>query len=509
MRPARRLVRGLLTAMLTLAVAHPGRSAPAAADAAVPAKVREPAVAGIFYPRDPGALSRMVDAFLSDARAQPVGEIRALICPHAGYPYSGPVAAYAYRLLEGRHYDTVIVMGPSHYADLRGASVADAAFYRTPLGDVPVSGKARRLAEIAPFSLEPKCAVERPDWWPESSRTAPAVETAETWEHSVEVEVPFLQRTLGRFEMVPVICGSVDPARVAAALAQVLDGRTLIVASSDLSHYYPYNQARELDRSCVDAICRLDLASMEQQQACGRIPILALMHLAKERGWIPRLLDWRNSGDTAGDKARVVGYAAIAFYEPFGRHIDGEDRRALLGIARKSLRQAAGAGAAPGAVAAAPPGPAASESRGCFVTLTERGNLRGCIGNLEAHGPLSEGVAENARAAALDDSRFSPVVAREVDSIRIEVSVLSGMQRLWFSSPEDLLQKLQPGVDGVFLQMGDRGATYLPQVWEQLPDKAAFLDSLARKAGCDPSQWRKPGTAVFVYEVESFKEPGD
>jgi AmmeMemoRadiSam system protein B/AmmeMemoRadiSam system protein A len=494
----------LLAALCALAGLCANPPALASGDAAAAANVREPAVAGLFYPKDPAELSRTIDACLAAARDQPVGELKALVCPHAGYPYSGPVAAYAYKLLAGRHYDTVVVMGPSHYAELRAASVPDARLYRTPLGDVPISGKARRLALSGPFALEPRCPVQRPDWWIQSSRPPPARETAETWEHSVEVEIPFLQRTLGRFELVPVVCGDVDPARAARALAPILDERTLIVASSDLSHYYSYEEARKLDRDCVDAICRLDIDAMESQQACGRIPILVLMHVAKERGWKARLLDCRNSGDTAGDKSRVVGYAAIAFYAPFGRHLGADERRSLLRIARDSLREAATTGRLPAATRS---GPGLAEPRGCFVTLTAHGALRGCIGNLTSQGPLAGAVAENARSAALSDPRFRPVSAGEVDGLRIEISVLSEPQRLWFSSPDDLLQKLQPGVDGVVLRIGDRGATYLPQVWEQLPDKKAFLDSLAEKAGCDPSDWRKPGAAVFLYEVESFKEP--
>jgi AmmeMemoRadiSam system protein A len=395
-------------------------------------------------------------------------------------------------------------MGPSHYAFLRGGSVTDAGLYRTPLGDVPVSEKAGRLAALRPFALEPGCTVQRPEWWRESSRSLPDRETADTWEHSVEVEIPFLQRTLGRFQLVPVVCGDMDTAPAAKALETILDDRTLIIASSDLSHYFPYAQARKLDRSCVDAICRLDLAAMEEQQACGRIPIMILMRVARDRGWKARLLDMRSSGDTSGDKARVVGYAAIAFYAPSGQSLGTDARRQLLGIARSALRESVATGRRP-----QPPFARGlpAEETGCFVTLTRNGELRGCIGNLEAEGPLYRAVAENARSAALSDSRFAPVTAREVDKLKIEISVLSKPQPLWFSSPDDLLLKLRPGVDGVVLQIGEHVATYLPQVWDELPDKAAFMDSLAQKAGCDQEDWRKPGARVSLYEDETFGEP--
>jgi AmmeMemoRadiSam system protein B/AmmeMemoRadiSam system protein A len=479
----------------------------ASADAAQAARIREPAVAGQFYPSDPGELAGQIDAYLAQAEAQPVGELKALICPHAGYVYSGPVAAYAYKLLVGRHYDTVVVMGPSHYAYMRACALPDATEYRTPLGDVPISPKAALLARSRPFALDPPCEVQRPGWANMVQRVVRGPDTAETWEHSVEVEVPFLQKTLKSFALVPVVCGDVDPAAAARALAPIVDDRTLVVASSDLSHYYAYDEARRLDHDCVSAICSLDLRSMENQQACGKIPILILMNLARERGWKVRLLDCRNSGDTSGDLTRgVVGYAAIAFYAPFGELLGSAQRQSLLRIARQSLRESVATGRIPGE---APAEPGLAAPRGCFVTLTHNGALRGCIGNLAAQGPLYQAVAENARNAALDDPRFERVSPREVDGLRIEVSVLSEAQRLSFSSPDDLLLKLQPGVDGVILRIGGRMATYLPQVWEQLPDKVRFMDSLAEKAGCEASDWRKPGTTVYLYEVESFKEPGD
>jgi AmmeMemoRadiSam system protein B/AmmeMemoRadiSam system protein A len=492
------------TLSLVCALVLPRANA-AEAPAAAP-KVREPAVAGLFYPRDPAALSQMIEACLAAARVEPLpGELKALVCPHAGYPYSGPVAAYAYRLLAGHTYETVVVMGPSHYAELRAASVTDAAVYRTPLGDVPVSAKARQLAALRPFALEPRCAVQRPDWWRQASHPAPDIDTAETWEHSVEVQIPFLQKTLAGFQLVPVVFGDVDPAKAAQALLPILDDRTLLIASSDLSHFYSYDRARKLDQRCVDAICRLDIDTMESQEACGRIPILTLMEVARLKGWKARLLDCRNSGDTAGDKSNVVGYAAIAFYAPPAGQFTAADRHYLLDLARRTVREAAATGKLP-EVSADGLAPKFTAPKACFVTLTRRGDLRGCIGNLEPGGPLYQAIVENARSAALRDSRFEPVTPREVDQLEIEISVLTEPQPLFFSSSADLLRKLQPGVDGVVLQIGRHSATFLPQVWEQLPDKVDFLNHLAEKAGCASTAWRQPGTSVFIYHVECFKE---
>ncbi len=486
-------------------------------------KVREPAVAGLFYPKDPAELSREIDADLAAARPEaPPGELKALICPHAGYRYSGPVAAFAYKLLAGRSYDTVIVMGPSHYASVHAAAVPDAEVYRTALGDVPISGLARKLAQLRPFALEPFCLVQRPDWWQQASRAAPDEDKADTWEHSVEVQVPFLQRTLKSFQLVPVVFGEVAPAAAAQALLRVLDDRTLIVASSDLSHYDTYTNAQKRDHRCIEAICRLDPDAVGDEDACGHDPIRTLLYVAKQKGWQARLLDYRNSGDTTGEKSRgVVGYAAIAFYAPAGSPVMAPaaapiaapaagqfteaDRRYLLDLARRTLREAAASGNVP-EVQATSLASKFTEAKGCFVTLTERGELRGCIGYIFPNGPLYRAVIENARNAALRDPRFSPVTLREVDRIEIEVSVLTEPQPLAFSSPEDLLKKLQPHVDGVVLQIGSRGATYLPQVWDQIPDQVEFLNNLAEKAGCESNAWRGPDTKVLIYHVEAFKE---
>lgn len=501
-----RLVRWILFPTLALQCLVRAPAAGEPAGSPVVARIREPAVAGLFYPRDPLELSRAVDACLAGSRSVPIdGELKALICPHAGYAFSGIVAGSAYRLLVGRTFDTVVVLGPAHYAYLRGASVTDATSFRTPLGDVPISAKSAALAQISPFALEPRCAVQRPEWWPQSSRAPPAVDTADTWEHSVEVEIPFLQRTLKNFQLLSAVMGDLDPAAAAVALGRVVDDRTLIVVSSDLSHYYPYAKARELDERCVRAICALDVGAMENQEACGRIPILALLHLARERGWRAGVLDQRNSGDTAGDKSRVVGYAAIAFYVPAPPAFSTADRRYLLRLARRTVQSVVAGGDLP----RVPPetlAPRFTAPLGCFVTLTKQGDLRGCVGCLVARVPLVQALMENARNAALSDSRFPPVSPGEVGQLAIEISVLTPPQPLAFASPAELLQELKPHEDGVVLQIGERSATYLPQVWDQLPDKVDFLDHLAEKAGCSRSDWRRPGTTVLVYHVEAFSE---
>jgi AmmeMemoRadiSam system protein B len=259
--------------------------------------VREPVVAGAFYPGDANELKATVDALLAKAAVPDVKGLKALVCPHAGYRYSGPVAASGFKLLLGHKFDQVMVLAPSHHVVFRGVAVPKEDAMSTPLGKIRVARRAREAAQTAPFVLD----------------SAPYVR-----EHSLEVELPFLQRTLPAFELWPLVFGSTNPEEVAKQLDQAVGPTMLLVASTDLSHYYPYDTAVSLDRATIDAIVRMDMRALADAEACGRGPVLALAYLARSRGWKAQLLDYRNSGDTAGDRSRVVGYAAIAFYQPSG-----------------------------------------------------------------------------------------------------------------------------------------------------------------------------------------------
>ncbi|MGC8744689.1 MAG: AmmeMemoRadiSam system protein B [Verrucomicrobiia bacterium] len=500
-------------------------------------RIREPAVAGLFYPKSPSALTEMIDKYLKEAPDFKISDLRGLVCPHAGYIYSGPVAAYGYKQLIGKKYKTVILLAPSHYALFRGASVCSAALYRTPLGDVKISPKALQISQKPPFIPESPARVQRPGWSMESSRGAPEYgkDTPHTWEHSDEVQVPFLQRVLKEFELIPIIVGDCDSEQAAKVLNEFVDNETLIVASSDLSHYLPYDSARTTDNRCVKTICELDLKSIEMQEACGRIPIAILMHIAVMRGWKPQLLNYRNSGDTAGDKRAVVGYASIAFVgnaKDNGQKqtansvssqekqqatlskdekpdnagsLSKEQKKFLLDLARQAVKAAATKQPLP-VVDEKQLDNILKEKRACFVTLTKDGNLRGCIGHISPVEPLYKAVIENAEAAAIYDTRFEPVRADEIKQIEIEISILTEPKPLEYNSVADLLSKLRAGIDGVVLNVMGRRSTFLPQVWEQLPDKVEFLNHLSLKAGAPADAWRRPDTKVFTYQVEKFKE---
>jgi len=493
-------------------------AAPAAAETGEPSKTREPAVAGLFYPRHEDDLTKQVNGFLADAETVPLGKLRGLVCPHAGYDFSGPTAAIAYKQLAGRDIETVVVLAPSHYADFEGASVPNVESYSTPLGTIPLSPRAAELVKHPPFCRNPECDVQRPGWWRQASKELPPFgeDTPHTWEHSLEVQLPFLQTVLGEFQLVPAVLRQADGENAAKALAQVIDDKTLIVASSDLSHYYPYNVAEQLDASCVRAICHLDVKWMQNEEACGKLPVLTLMHLARQKGWKTKLLDYRNSGDTSGDRSRVVGYAAIAFYEGNDsvesdeteqRELTTEEQAFLLDLARTTLVEAVTNKKLPEVDYSEVP-ERLRERGACFVTLNKDDQLRGCIGHIFACRELYLCAMENAVQAALADRRFQPVEADELDDIEIEVSVLTTPECVEFDSSEDLLAKLRPGTDGVVFGIRGRRSTYLPQVWEQIPDKEEFLGQLVKKADPDlePTAWKDPDAAFLTYQVQAFHE---
>lgn len=493
-------------------------------------KVRGPAVAGLFYPKHETDLAEQIDELLDEVQPEPIENLRGLVCPHAGYDFSGKTAAFGYKLLKGRDIRTAIVLGSSHRAAFNGASIPEVEAYQTPLGMVRLSPKAAEIAKLEPFVVNPKCRVQRPSWWRVAPKELPPFgqDTPHSWEHSVEVHLPFLQRTLNGFALVPIVFGQdADPQAAAGSLEKYLDGRTILVASSDLSHYLPDATAKRMDRTCIEAICTLKTASLKRQEACGKGPILTLMHLALRKGWKTKLLDYRTSGDVTGDLSRgVVGYAAIAFYDP-GTGAKGgskvektadppqqsqftpQQRKLLLRLARDTVERVVNNRTSAELDAQTLP-EKLTEEKGCFVTLKKDGQLRGCIGSIFPQEPLYLAVIHMARRAAVADRRFPPVSPAELDRIEVEVSVLTVPELLEFSTPGELLRKLRPHRDGVVLRMksavGPREATFLPQVWDELPDKEEFLGRLCQKAGLGPNAWKGPSATVLLYQVEAFKE---
>jgi hypothetical protein len=442
--------------------------------------IRQPAVSGSFYPSNREELSGMINSYLKNANPREISKVRGLVEPHAGYIFSGPTVAYGYKEIEGGDYKIVIMIGPSHHVRFEGVSIPNATHYKTPLGLVKVSEKAKELLKEDLISNVAKVHEK---------------------EHSIEVQIPFLQTVLEDFEIVPIVTGNADPEKLANILIKYIDDKTLIIASSDLSHYYPYEEARSLDSFCINSIPNLDFKGMQNCEACGKIPILTLMYIANKLGWSGETLDYRNSGDTAGSKERVVGYTSIAFFEGLSKN----EQEFLLSLARKTLDSYLLNGTRP-TVDENELTPNLRKIQGCFVTLNKFGNLRGCIGHILPQEELYKCVIDNAISAALYDKRFKPVEYNELKDIEIEISVLSVPKILEHDSPEDLLNKLRPGIDGVVLKSGIHQSTYLPQVWEQLPDKEEFLSRLCLKGELSQNCWKDPNTEVLTYQAFVFHE---
>lgn len=428
---------------------------------------RQAAVAGTFYPGVRNRLETDLAAYLDEARVRvPRHRVapKAIVAPHAGYMYSGPVAASAYALLDPlrEKIRRVVLLGPSHRVALRGLATTSAAVFETPLGEVRVD----RAACEAALAL-PQVSV---------------MDEAHALEHSLEVHLPFLQYQLDDFVLAPFSVGEVLADDVAAVLEALWgDDETLIVVSSDLSHYYDYATARRRDAATTRSIEALDPGGLDGDSACGRNCLGGLLVSARRRNLEVETIDVRNSGDTAGSRDQVVGYGAWVFRES---QWQSEFDELLLEVARSSVASRCTPDVDPNDY----PEPL-REIRSTFVTLHLDGELRGCIGSLEADLPLVLDVARSAFRAAFEDPRFSPVTTEEGERLEIQISVLSPAEPMRLASEADLYAQLRPGIDGLVLAEGDRRATFLPAVWDSLPEPTDFVTRLKEKAGLAAGHW--------------------
>jgi len=503
--------------------------------------VREPVVDGQFYPGEAARLKEMVEYFLAEgAKKAKVAEAPlALVAPHAGYQFSGRCAGVAYSTLKGRAYSRVIILAVNHRGEpFRGGSILPVDAYRTPLGKIPVDRAACDLL------LQHKLFGTHPP--------------AHRIEHSLEVQLPFLQVALGSFKLVPIVVGQLDgqdASAMADQLRKVVDDDTLVVASSDFTHFgasYGYTPFREnireniegLDKGAIDFILRRDADGftgyVERKRAtiCGRYPIGILLNLVPEKA-TAQLVNYYTSGDATGDYRQSVSYAGIVFAakgqwgrpatvdpgkgtapaakaEPQaaapaqddpkpkkadapkgGASISGAGRKKLLEIARATL---AAVTAGKGIPEAKLDDAELQGNHGVFVTLKKKGELRGCIGNFAPRTPLYQTVAAQTRMSALEDRRFSPVGAEEVQHIQIEISILMPARPI--RNPLDW----EFGRHGLIVRRGWRQATFLPQVAENFNSREEMLAALCRKAGLPPDIWRDPETAISIYEALVFSE---
>lgn len=496
----------ILVILLTLFLSCPGRgSAQTAAG-----QIHDPILAGTWYPGKSEELRAQVGNYLDQVPAHhPDGRITALISPHAGYVYSGQVAAYSYKQLLGQKFDTVIVIGPSHQVAFTGVATYDCAGFRTPMGVVSLDNQLISTLTKSDSNI----------------RSLPEVFRKE---HSLEIQLPFLQAALPGFKLVPLVMGDYDLSacsRLSKAIVESVKGKSvLIVASSDLSHYHSYETAREMDSRLLEKVRSMDVDGLNEClesgkcEACGRGPIITAMLTVKRLGANRcDIIHYANSGDVTGDKNSyrgVVGYAAAVFSTPpsdkdgaepgdakpgtpgIDLGLTAAERTELHSIAKKVVEARCGGKEAPRITTASAK---LKEPSGAFVTIYKNGELRGCIGQITAQKPLIEAVAEMAEAAALRDPRFSPVRSDELKDLKIEISVLTPFKKI--DSPDEI----EIGKHGLIIKRGGSMGLLLPQVATEYGwDRTAFVENTCRKAGLPKDAWKQKDTEIFIFSADVF-----
>ncbi|MEO0122968.1 MAG: AmmeMemoRadiSam system protein B [candidate division WOR-3 bacterium] len=459
---------------------------------------RESIHAGSWYPGREKDLQEVIKTYLKNAKAKVSGEIFGLVSPHAGYMYSGPFAAFSYKLLENKEFDDVIVIGPSHRHGFYGVSVDKMPGRETPLGKIEFD---KNLAESI-IKQNPEVIKYVPN--------------AHAEEHSVEIQIPFLQVVLKKFKLVEIVMGSHDYNTckiLADAIVNATKGRkVLVIASSDLSHYHNQEKAEKLDNLVIDAIEKYDpellykRLSSDSCEACGGGPIITVMLASKKLGADKsRVLIYGTSGNVTGDYTQVVGYLSAAFFK--GQEEEHEkvgvdlgftedEKKILKDIARKTI-EAVVKGKKPPEFKELPE--KLKEPYGVFVTITKHGNLRGCIGHIIADEPLYKITQEMAKAAALHDPRFNPVNEKELSEIEIEISVLTPMEKV-----KDF-KDIVIGRDGLLVRRGYYSGLLLPQVATDYGwTVEEFLEQTCVKAGLPEDAYKMKDTEVYKFSAQIF-----
>ena len=456
------------------------------------ANIRPAAAAGLFYPSGSDALAGEIGTLLAAGPPIRLKGVQAVLVPHAGYRYSGKVAAAAFREV-GDDFRRVFILAANHSneANFTGVSLPPYSHYEIPGAQIPVAGIVDDLLADPLFQEIPEAHAK----------------------YVIEVELPFL-RGLKRqaanpdFTVVPMILGKMDMgavARLAEILNKYADDRTLFVFSVDLSHFYAAQKARQLDNFTIQSILSRDLGALSQSTADGPQVLMTMVRLAELRGWESTLLQYDTSGTASGDHASVVGYSAVAFHEPFT--LSPKEKQLLLQLARRTIEEYLEKGdfnaidpvlLEEHAILKIP--------RSVFVTLKKSGRLRGCIGDIISANPLHENIQLCAIRSAARDSRFPPVTREELDGLDISISVLEFPAQLKADNPLNYPNLLRPGKDGVIIAYNGRRSIYLPQVWEDIPEPVGFLANLCLKQGAPAECWQDSRAKIYRYGALEFGE---
>lgn len=475
----------------------------------MPKKIRPAAVAGQFYPNEPGAITDQIQRYLNQAPEEKInGEIKAIIVPHAGYDFSGAVAAHAFKQLKSKKIKTAVVIGNSHKAYFDGAAIDDSDAWQTPLGQVAIDKELADKLVKTDGSIKYNSAMHASD-------------------HPLEVEIPFLQTSLeGDFKIVPIMFGNkADDTykKLARGLKDNLGPDDIVVISTDMSHYPKYEDANKIDKETLEKIKigkaedlvayveRIENSGYANEQTvlCSLDAVKTVLELASLAGWDKiDVLKYANSGDVPliGDKARVVGYGAVAFAQSTSgnaasasEELNADEQKILLKIAKETVKNFVTNGKISEFDISEEK---LNKKQGAFVTLDKDGQLRGCIGQIvPSNQPLWRVVRDMAVAACSEDGRFDPVNKDELNKLEYEISVLS--------TPEPIAdwQKIELGKHGVIVKQGGKSGVFLPQVaidtgWSL----EEFLSELCwQKAGLSPSCYKDKNTQILVFTAQVFK----
>lgn len=479
--------------------------------------IKQPDLAGSWYPASKEILSSVLDSYLKEAKAVSVdGNIVAVIAPHAGIMYSGPVAACSYKAVEGRSYNTVVILGFSHRKSFDGVSVYSDGYFNTPLGGLAVDSQ---------FASDLTARSKKTVFYPEAFKD----------ENSIEMQLLFIKKVLPNAKIVPVAFGSSSFTyceSVSDALADLLKNRddVLLVASTDMSHYHPEEEARRIDLASTELLKTFsargifDKSVTGEQIFCGYMPVATALLTAQKIGADKiDILQYSNSGNITGDTKSVVGYVSAVIYKNSDSGIkvvagkaDNEikipeskaedkmmlneaQRKKLLKIARDTITSYLSTGKVPEITEA---DPVLNKELGAFVTLHKKGELRGCIGNMIGKGPLYLTIRDMAVESAFGDPRFPKVKTDEMKDIDIEISVLSELEKVKDAG------EIQLGVHGVLIRKGFNSGVFLPQVATETGwSKEEFLSNLCtHKAGLLPDAWKTGEADMYVFTAEVFGE---
>lgn len=435
-------------------------------------KIKPPAVAGKFYTDNKEELISQLNSFSKNNIKDYNYSSRAIIVPHAGYIYSGQLASKGFQYLD-KNIKNIFIFAPAHSVPVDGIALSPHDEWSTPLGEIPLNQK---INEELDGKFE--CSYN---------------EAAFRNEHAIEVQVPFIQTSFQDVKIIPLLVGFTNHKNITEIIDHYWsNSENGFVISSDLSHFYSNDDAVKIDTVTAEMIESNDIKEFNHKQACGSMGICGLVEFTQSKKYSLIRVGQTNSAETSGDTSSVVGYGSWLLYEGeksdfikkyFSEFtIDVCKKSILYGLDNKTHLP----------VNKLENIPTVFEEYGaCFVTLEVNDNLRGCIGSIIAHQPLIEDLVLNAYSAAFSDTRFSPLTKNEFEKLEIAVSLLSSPVQMSFKDEDDLLSQIQPFIDGIIIKDGQHQAVYLPSVWEQLPNKTLFLNSLKQKAGLSPHHFSK------------------